>query len=135
MNKKELPLKSPNAILKITTILIVVWIVASRLLPCGSGNGIARYTQLRYDAMQLQGQALKIDALKNAVERLPLNIGTTHYTPDIQYDNATNWKVRLSPRPARAYSADLPFWNRLPTLNFSKYDYPIIEFSSANTSE
>jgi hypothetical protein len=85
--------------------------------------------------MQLQGQALEIDALKDSVERLPLNIETTYYTPDIQYDNATNWKVRLSPHPIRAYSADLPFWNRLLTLNFSKYDYPIIEFSSTSTSE
>jgi hypothetical protein len=125
-------MRTLRPVLKLATVLAALWVIAPLLLPCGSGNGIARRTQLLADAVQLRGRELTLEELQGAVGRMRLDIGVTRYTPDIQYRSATNWTVRLTAQLARAYAAELPTWYRVLIRNFSRADYLIIEVSSAD---
>lgn len=121
-------------VLKLTGAVAILWLVVASLLPCGGGTGLARLMVLRTGTAELQGRVLSLDELRRSVGNLHVDLGVTRYAPAIEYASPTNWTVRLTPHPARAYQSVLPGWYRVLVLNFHRADYPVIEFS-ANPGE
>ena len=91
--------------------------------------GRLRVLSLRTSAERLEGQTLSREQLDQAVSTLPVDLGSNLYRSDTTYLSATNWTVRMTPELKRAYRNNRSLAFRLVLLEFTKMDFPDIEFS------